>query len=125
MNTLTDTTTLTTEQLADIADAIGYTLEELQDNLTVEHNADFDLYDVNYMFYVFTDYDRAEAYARQSLADSLDDYFCEVPEWAMTFVDTDKFINEVIQHDGCGFVLAGYDHEELETQGGLFVYRYN
>ncbi len=125
MNTLTDTKTLSTEQLADIADAIGYTLEQVQELTTSHHNFNNGwngFFEVG-NYYVFTSQEQAENYAREMLDNQIEDYFCEVPEWAMQFVDTEKFIDSVINNDGAGFVIATYDNDETETQGGMFVYR--
>lgn len=35
------------------------------------------------------------------------------------------FINDAIKADGRGHALAGYDHEEIELENGLFAYRVN
>jgi hypothetical protein len=65
-------------------------------------------------YLVLTD-EEAEERARESTETYVDDcVLSEIPQGYRNYFDTEKFVNDVLRHDGIGSVLASYDGSENE-----------
>lgn len=74
---------------------------------------------------VLTDYEADKA-AREMLEDIYADcYECSISENLRPYVDVERWMNDAIQHDGRGHILASYDGEEREQfYQGEYYYIY-
>lgn len=111
-----------------LGEHLELSLEEILDDVSESRHDDclFEYGSREYLVCTDSEADEKAKESAQSLVD--DTVLCQIPESLQFYFDDEKYIDDILRHDGRESLLAGYDgnvHEVTVDDTMYFIYRTN